>query len=546
MGNNGDCLNAPLRQYLEGWDFKDMATFEDPLYPRVCQLGAKGKSWVDFTRSICAVTLFGRGFGEIIQPAMMDPGACEKWATLPGGTFNLAVCLSDLYNIADRFGNPRANPVRLTKNTIWYSSMYTMCRCADSTKLPESCELAQALLPIRYRKGMTQQKKDPGFTNWAAGAVVFGHNRHFSWLWRDKGPPISGDILSASEDSMSEPEDDDGFHDTGIGSSSNPPSADSHEHGIVAVPKDREVLSHDHYEVGIVCALWKELLAVRALFDNIHQELKTVNRDPNHYSLGRMQNYNVVAAGLPSNDYGTNSAANVSSHLIRSFPRIKVCLVVGVGGGVPSQTHDIRLGDVVVSTAVVQFDMGKAIQDAPLKMTGCIQSPPGFLMSAITGIRGDPLLYFDTDSSPLREHLDRIISLRPEYHRPPSSNDRLFESPYLHKDDNLSCEGCDGPLIIRPKRDYDGPNVHYGLIASGNQVVRNARFRDRLEKQIGVLCFEMEAAGVTSSFPCLVIRGICDYADSHKNKHWQEYASATAAAYAKFFLANFRIGDDIR
>ena len=46
----------------------------------------------------------------------------------------------------------------------------------------------------------------------------------------------------------------------------------------------------------------------------------------------------------------------------------------------------------------------------------------------------------------------------------------------------------------------------------------------------------MEAAGLMDSFPCLVIRGICDYADSHKNKRWQPYAAATAAAFAKELL----------
>lgn len=50
------------------------------------------------------------------------------------------------------------------------------------------------------------------------------------------------------------------------------------------------------------------------------------------------------------------------------------------------------------------------------------------------------------------------------------------------------------------------------------------------------MCFEMEAAGLMNDFPCLVIRGICDYADSHKNKTWQAYAAATAAACAKDIL----------
>jgi hypothetical protein len=40
-----------------------------------------------------------------------------------------------------------------------------------------------------------------------------------------------------------------------------------------------------------------------------------------------------------------------------------------------------------------------------------------------------------------------------------------------------------------------------------------------------------------NNFPCLVIRGICDYSDSHKNKTWQLYAALTAAAYAKELLS---------
>jgi hypothetical protein len=80
--------------------------------------------------------------------------------------------------------------------------------------------------------------------------------------------------------------------------------------------------------------------------------------------------------------------------------------------------------------------------------------------------------------------------------------------------------------------------VHYGTIASGNQVIRNATQRDGLSADLGgILCFEMEAAGLMNSFPCLVVRGICDYADSHKNKKWQAYAAGTAAAYAKELLS---------
>ncbi|GMF87738.1 unnamed protein product [Aspergillus oryzae] len=46
----------------------------------------------------------------------------------------------------------------------------------------------------------------------------------------------------------------------------------------------------------------------------------------------------------------------------------------------------------------------------------------------------------------------------------------------------------------------------------------------------------MKAAGLMDQFPCLAIRGILDYADSHKDDRWQDYASAVAAAFAKDLL----------
>lgn len=78
--------------------------------------------------------------------------------------------------------------------------------------------------------------------------------------------------------------------------------------------------------------------------------------------------------------------------------------------------------------------------------------------------------------------------------------------------------------------------IHYGLIASANQVMKDALIRDILVAEKDVLCFEMEAAGLMNHFPCVVIRGICDYSDSHKNKDWQRYAAMAAAAYTKDLL----------
>lgn len=100
-------------------------------------------------------------------------------------------------------------------------------------------------------------------------------------------------------------------------------------------------------------------------------------------------------------------------------------------------------------------------------------------------------------------------------------------------------EQCNKDKVVKwPPRGLQDIVVHYGKIASGNQVVRDAVTRDRVRSELGgVLCFEMEAAGLMNSFPCLVVRGVCDYADSYKNKKWQAYAAATAAAYAKEVLS---------
>jgi nucleoside phosphorylase len=119
---------------------------------------------------------------------------------------------------------------------------------------------------------------------------------------------------------------------------------------------------------------------------------------------------------------------------------------------------------------------------------------------------------------------------------PGRDQDRLFKSDYDHVGDT-GCSECDQDQVVgRLPRASDIPVVHYGLIASGNAVIRSAKFRDRLRDAWNVLCFEMEAAGLMNRFPCIVIRGICDYSDGHKSKIWQPYAAIAAAAYARDLL----------
>jgi nucleoside phosphorylase len=135
--------------------------------------------------------------------------------------------------------------------------------------------------------------------------------------------------------------------------------------------------------------------------------------------------------------------------------------------------------------------------------------------------------------------LEKNRKLRRKYKQPESGTDNLFRSEVTHGSDcGAVCSDNTSNFVPRPERteDEDSPAIHYGLIASADQLMKDALAPDRLAEEREVLCFEMEAAGLMNHFPCLVIRGICDYSDSHKNKEWQGYAAMVSAAYAKDLL----------
>jgi len=141
----------------------------------------------------------------------------------------------------------------------------------------------------------------------------------------------------------------------------------------------------------------------------------------------------------------------------------------------------------------------------------------------------------------IRGHVDSMLESNPamqqkfKYRNP--KDDQLFHADYDHMDGEKYCKNCSEECLVQRKaRTPDVPVIHYGLIGSANQVMRHGVTREKLRQERGILCFEMEAAGLMDNFPCLVIRGICDYSDTHKNKDWQPYAAATAAAYAKELL----------
>ncbi|KAI9148801.1 ankyrin repeat [Paramyrothecium foliicola] len=321
-------------------------------------------------------------------------------------------------------------------------------------------------------------------------------------------------------------------------------------------PASTELTHHD-YTVGWVCALPKEQTAATAMLDQRHVDLPKPSHDQNTYTLGAIGGHNIVIACLPKGKIGTISAATVSTWMISTFPSIKFGLMVGIGGGIPPK---VRLGDVVVSTpvnqfpGVVQWDSGKAKDGGQFERIGALDNPPTSLLTALTKLE----TAHELSGSRIPEHLEELKQrwprLAPKYLKTDSLEDVLFKPDYSHveedatqatteDDERESCRLCDrGKTVKRKPRDM---RVHFGLIASGNQVIKDAAFRDNLNKTLGggILCIEMEAAGLLHNFPCIVIRGICDYADSHKNKDWQEHAAAVAAAFTKELLQYVQVSD---
>jgi nucleoside phosphorylase len=303
-------------------------------------------------------------------------------------------------------------------------------------------------------------------------------------------------------------------------------------------------LTHRDYTVGWICALPAEMAAARGMLDQYHNPLEQDPHDQNNYALGCIGLHNVVLACLPDGVTGLTSAAAVAIQMSASFRWLRFGLMVGIGGGVPSQDHDIRLGDVVVSKpsgtfgGVIQYDFGKTVQEGKFTRTGSLNRPPDVLLTALANLQAKHLM----EDPELLRHITEMVrkypKMRPQFTHPGRQKDQQYEAAYDHQGDNVTCGHCDtSRLVDREARSSDAPIIHYGLIASGNQVMKHGDTRDQLRRELDVLCFEMEAAGLTDRFPCLVIRGICDYADSHKNKQWQKYAAATAAAYAKELLS---------
>ncbi|KAL4947624.1 putative kinesin light chain [Aspergillus filifer] len=312
--------------------------------------------------------------------------------------------------------------------------------------------------------------------------------------------------------------------------------------------------SRDEFAIAIICALTLEAEAVEDLFDETYDRLGEYYgkqpRDDNAYVNGRIGKHNVVLCYMPG--MGKGSAASVASSLKISYKRIEVALVVGICGGAPypSSGGEIFLGDVIISDSVVQYDFGRQYPCGYEKKTA--------IRSKLAGLKARRSRKDFQEK--LSRHLQALQESSPGW-LCPSVDDVLYEASYQHKhydlgstcicldsasedtckaaiDSSCTLLNCDLARVCRRRlhTEHTSPIVHIGTVASADTVMKSGEHRDRLAQLEGAVGFEMEGAGVWDNISCIIVKGVCDYADSHKNKAWQAYTAATGAAAAKSFL----------
>lgn len=188
-GQSGMRIKTHARRRLEGWDFKDLVSDNDPIFPLVETIEAVSKGWVDFIRSIQAVSLFGKGFGDILQPSDI---IYSHWRQLSEGKFYLAARVSDLEMLMEtKNGDDMAVPRRICDGISWFSPTPPSepCPCSNLRARRHSNPV-QVLWPTSLTNRLSLTKRVPLHPE---GAVIFGHNARFKWSWGDHGDPVEGD-----------------------------------------------------------------------------------------------------------------------------------------------------------------------------------------------------------------------------------------------------------------------------------------------------------------------------------------------------------------
>ena len=346
--------------------------------------------------------------------------------------------------------------------------------------------------------------------------------------------------------------------------------------------------SRKDFHVAIICALPREADAVLLLFDQFWDEVRDpygrADGDPNLYITGRMGEHSIVLVVLPG--MGTISAAAATTSLRLSFTELRIAFLVGICGGVPRINGvDALLGDVVVSNAIIEYDCGQlfpghfAVKNTVTNRLNRAKREIRTLLAACKDELRKERLQQEASRhlEELQEAAKKKRRRRANYRYPGAEEDKLFPPTYTHKhrggcsvctdDSEVLCEaailascleaGCDvnnlivrdhSPRLTQGSGETFTPEIFIGRIGSGNTVMKSGEDRDRIAAAQNLIAFEMEGAcaGTWNQVQCIVVKGICDYADSHKNKGWQDFAAATAASVMKAILGRYSLPDEER
>ncbi len=337
----------------------------------------------------------------------------------------------------------------------------------------------------------------------------------------------------------------------------------------------------EDFQIALICALPIEYDAVVLQFDEFWDEdgeqYRRAQGDTNTYTTGRIGNYDVVLALLPN--MGKAAAAGAAASFRSSYSRLRLAFLVGICGGVPGTgANEALLGDVIISKTVIQFDFGRQFPSKFVTkdtLDDNLGRPNKDIRSLIASFETE--LGRERLQKKAGEYLKDLQASaarrrrRYNYQYLGVAEDKLFAPDYRHKhrapQSCIVCEGesdsyceeaarascvelnCDeGQLVPREilevkqslkPDEMQCPEIFIGRMASGDTVMKSGEHRDKLAKQLNAIAFEMEGAGAWDEVPCIIIKGICDYADSHKNKKWQAFAAATAASVMKAVLGRY-------
>jgi nucleoside phosphorylase len=286
------------------------------------------------------------------------------------------------------------------------------------------------------------------------------------------------------------------------------------------------------FSTGVVTALPVEMAALEACFDDLQEiEMRGVKYKVASAPIRGSNSRRTLAIIKRANDAGNNMAAVCAANMLNAFPNIEDVIMVGIAGGVPypenAEKH-VRLGDIVVSDlqGITQYDYGKQYKNYfEEKQRGRPPSP-----KLIDNV--NELFTLELKGERPWEHHIEELQLRLEWERPSNEFDLLFRSD---EGSNLI------PHPVDSSRQEGKPRVFRGKIGSANLVLKSGEHRKRIREKHGVIAVEMESSGIADATwshraGYLVIRGICDYSDGHKNDKWHKYASLVAAAYCRAIL----------